>query len=83
MYKVAIVDHSQLPTTLSHIPNTEVKIFRSPGATARNFYNDPVLTPALDWPHHLTIIYLGSNDIHPTRHPAETLNNLRNIINSF
>lgn len=60
-----------------------MKIFRFSGATARNFHNNSILTTTLEFLHNLTIIFLGGNDIHTTRHPDETINHLRNIINSF
>ena len=64
MFKVAIVGHSQVPRSLS-VENAEVRIFRAPGGKLENFHRDTRLNQVLSWPHNLTYLWLGSNDVHP------------------
>lgn len=72
MFKVALVGHSQIPVGFqSSEPNVEVRLFRAPGALVDGFNNNRRLTSVLQWPHDLTILWLGSNDIRDSTDPSE------------
>ena len=43
MFKVAVVGHSQVPSGLA-VENTQVKIYRIPGARAQNFFSEERLS---------------------------------------
>ena len=64
MFKVAIVGHSQVPRQL-HAIDTTVRIFRAPGGRVSSFHSDSRLSSVLSWEHHLTFLWLGSNDVTP------------------
>ena len=82
MFKVALVGHSLIPGHLE-VPGCDVRCFRAPGGRARSFYHDYRMSQVLDWQHHLTILYLGGNDIHPEVQPREISDNLFDIIHSI
>lgn len=72
MFRVAIVGHSQVPARLSEeVENTEIRIYRKPGARARNFEKEEKLNSVLEWKHDLTVVWLGSNDIDPDTRTRE------------
>ena len=80
MFKVAIVGHSQVPHRFDgEVENSEVRIYRSRGARARNFFNDGRLNQVLSWKHDLTILWIGSNDISPTTQPRQLTDVILNI----
>lgn len=57
MFKVSIVGHSQVPYSLeTGLENTELRIYRKPGARARSFFVEERLTEVLEWNHDLTIL---------------------------
>lgn len=71
-YRVAIVGHCQVPRSLDvEIENTEVRIFRAPGAKVENFFSDDRMGQILLWKHELTILWMGSNDINPNTKACE------------
>ena len=75
---MALVGHSQIPTELE-CDGVEIKIFRAPGGKVSTFYNDERMNDVLHWEHDLTILWLGSNDIHPNNRPAHIYEMLREI----
>ena len=80
MFKVAIVGHSQVPRRFDvEVENSEVRIYRAPGARARNFFIDERLNQVLAWKHELTILWIGSNDINPNTQPRELTDEILNI----
>ena len=82
MWKISFVGHSQIPKHFS-FPNTQVKIFRAPGATARTFFEKSSLNKVLEWDHDLTILWLGSNDINDHTSPETIFNDIQNIIHEI
>ena len=62
MLRIALVGHSQLPTSID-VPGTEIEIFRAPGGKALNFFEDDRLNEVLNWRGDLIILWIGSNDI--------------------
>lgn len=62
MFKASLVGHSQLPNSLQ-VDETEIRIFRAPGAHASTFFSDERLNQVLRWKHDHCILWLGSNDI--------------------
>ena len=78
MWNISFVGHSQIPKHFS-FPNTEVKIFRAPGATASTFFENPCLNKVLEWEHDLTILWLGSNDINNHTASETIFNYIRDI----
>lgn len=62
IYKVALVGHSNTPRSL-HRAGCEIRTFRSPGARLSTFQEDDSLSQVLEWRHHLTIVFLGGNDV--------------------
>ena len=78
-FKVAIVGHSLIPRHLE-VPQCEVRCFRAPGGRARDFDRDPRLNQVLSWPHHITILYLGGNDVHPEVEVREITDNIQAVI---
>lgn len=79
MFKVAVVGHSQVPRSFDAVANTEVRLYRAPGARARNFFEDNRLNQVLEWKHDLTIVWIGSNDINPNTQPRELTDLILNI----
>ena len=79
MWKVSLVGHSQLPEQLT-VSNTEIQIYRSPGARADEFFEDETLREVLNWEHDLCILWLGSNDIDGETSPNEIAENIKEII---
>ena len=43
MFKVVVVEHSQMPSGLT-VENTQVKIYRIPGARTQNFFSEERLS---------------------------------------
>ena len=78
MFKVALVGHSQMPRSL-RVDNAEVKVFRAPGGKLANFHRDSRLNQVLSWPHNLTYLWLGSNDINPESNIGDLINQTKAI----
>ena len=78
MWKISLVGHSQIPKHFE-FPNTEIKIFRAPGAKAYNFFSDTRMNKVLEWEHDLTILWIGSNDIDNNANPLEIFNHIKEI----
>ena len=62
MFKVALVGHSLLPSTIPTVPDVEIRIFRKPGGTwlddqCREF------APLWNLQFDLVILVLGGNDL--------------------
>ena len=76
---VAIVGHSLVPPRLDYIEGAQVRIFRSPGAKALTFDSNKI-SEVLNWPHDLTIIFLGGNDIYDNCVPSKITNDIRSVI---
>ena len=82
--KVAIVGHSQVPNELTvERDDVEVKIFRAPGGKIGNFHSDSRLNDVLKYPHDLTVLWLGSNDITQTTEQAELTNKIIEVIHKI
>lgn len=83
-FKVALVGHSQLPRQLNvDHRGVVVRSFRAPGARANEFQNIPRLQAALAWPHDLTILWLGSNDVRDHSQPDDIANTIQAIVTTF
>lgn len=78
MWKISLVGHSQIPKHFE-FPNTEIKIFRAPGAKASSFFQDVRMNKVLEWEHDLTILWIGSNDINTDANPLEIFNHIKEI----
>ena len=78
--RIAVVGHSLVPRDLGLIPGAQVKIFRSPGARVTDFEARHELNSVLNWPHDLTILFLGGNDIHDGCVPSAITNNISSLI---
>ena len=80
-FKVAIVGHSQVPSHLDDLPSpVEVQIFRSPGATARSFFNNDHLTAVFNGRYDMVILWLGSNDIHSGCKVTDIVSDIKSIV---
>ena len=62
-FRVAIVGHSQVPTYFPELDDVEVRIFRRSGAKLFNFDQYEEFEDLFSWNPHLTITFLGGNDI--------------------
>ncbi len=78
MWKIAFVGHSHLPIRFN-FPETEFDIFPSPGARAYQFFEGTQMSGVLSWHHDLTIVWIGSNDITSSTHPAVVFNHIAGI----
>lgn len=77
--RVAVVGHSLVPRDLGYIRGAEIKIFRSPGARVSNFENG-TLSEVLRWPHDLSILFLGGNDIYDGCVPSRIARDIKRMI---
>lgn len=81
VFKVTLVGHSQLPATWPSYGEgdeaVEVRLFRSPGGT---FRRNRVLREVLEWPHDLTVLWLGPNDICNRARPIVLANDIRELV---
>ena len=78
--QVAIVGHSLVPLNLRSVPGAEIRIFRAPGAKVANFESNRTLNAVLQWPHDLTIRFIGGNDIYDGCIPSSIATNIQNVI---
>ena len=62
MFKVALVGHSQVPTTFEAPEGAEVSIFRRRGGLVEHFDQPPLLN-VYEYKPNLVILFLGSNDL--------------------
>ena len=82
--RVAIVGHSQVPKELTvEKESVEVKIFRAPGGKIENFHTDSRLNGVLNYPHDLTVLWLGSNDITQHTEQADLTNRMIEVIHKI
>ena len=79
-FKAAVVGHSQVPTVIEVPDCIDLTIFRSPGAKARKFFTDPLLSPVLENRYDVVILWLGSNDITPRCAVRDIVKNIKNIV---
>lgn len=77
---VAIVGHSLVPRDIGVVQGAQVRIFRSPGARASYFGTNHILSSVLSWPHDLTILFIGGNDIHDECVPSAITDNICSVI---
>ena len=70
-----------MPSHLDNLPSSiDVQIFRSPGATARSFFNNEHLTAVFHGRYDMVILWLGSNDIHPQCQVKDIVNTIKRIV---
>ena len=62
-FRVAIIGHSQVPTSFLAIPGIEIRIFRRSGAKLQYFSEYLEFQEVFTWPHDYNIVFLGGNDI--------------------
>lgn len=62
MFKVALVGHSQVPSTFEAPEGAEVRIFRRRGGLIQHFNQSP-LVDVYAYNPDLIILFLGSNDV--------------------
>lgn len=77
---VAVVGHSLVPNSIGSVNGANIKIFRSPGALVSTFDSNHVLTEVLNWPHDLTILFLGGNDIKDGCIASQITNHIKDLI---
>lgn len=84
LFRVALVGHSQLPVSWPSYGEgdeaVEVRLFRSPGGKVGTFRHNRVLREVLEWPHDLTVLWLGSNDICDRARPIVLANDIRELV---
>ena len=80
-YRVCIVGHSNTPKFVENIPNVILKIFRKPGAIVSDVYLEP-LRNSFAFNPHLTVIYLGGNDL-VSHSGREVLDSLLKLVSEF
>ena len=80
MYRVSLIGHSNVPRDGIEAFGCEVRVYRSLGARAALFGENPVLQPVLGWQHELAILFLGSNDITPEVEAYEITDNIKAIV---
>ena len=78
MFKVAIVGHSQVRSG-PQVDDTEIRIYRVPGARADEFFDQESFNSVLNWEHDLTLLWIGSNDIGEETQPNQLVNIILNI----
>ena len=76
-FKVAIVGHSQVPTSIENIDGTEIRIFRQGGACIADIYSNPSLSESFSWGQDLTILFIGGNDFPANNRETVTTELLR------
>ena len=67
---MAFVGYSQIRVDLE-CEATEIKGFRAAGSKASDFYDDDRMNEVLQWEYDITILWLGSNDMHHSNTPAD------------
>ena len=77
---VTVVGHSLVPRNLGVIPGANIRIYRSPGAKAINFEHNNGLNQVLNYPHDLTILFLGGNDVYDGCIPSHITTNIESVI---
>ena len=83
-FRVAIVGHSQVPTSLPGLPErVEVDLFRVSGAKAHNFFSHPVFRNLLHSRFDLVILWIGSNDIHDRCVVKDIASNIKAIVDQL
>ena len=83
MFKAAVVGHSHVPRALRPDVPCRVDIFRSPGAKAKDFFVNPILTPVLRERYDLVILWLGSNDITDNSNPLTIAQDIQGIVQAI
>ena len=81
-WKVSLVGHSQLPTSLT-VNNALVRTYRRPGGRADEFFEDELLSDVLNWEHDMCILWLGSNDIDNETRPRDIAENIIEVVESI
>ena len=69
-WKVAFVGYSQIRVDLE-CEATEIKGLRAAGGKACDFYDDDRMNEVLQWEYDITMLWLGSNDMHPSNSPVD------------
>ncbi len=82
MLRIAFVGHSQIPRRFN-FPEAHVQLFRSPGARAYSFLEDPSMSNVLQWEHDLTFVWIGSNDITSSTNPGEIFSHIVEICDAI
>ena len=83
MFLISLVGHSNVPRDPLYVRDCEIRTFRSPGARADRFDDNPVLREVLGWQHDLAILFLGSNDVSPDVEAYEITENIKAIVNKL
>ena len=95
MFRAAIVGHSHVPSTLevkvpafdqAGKPTEEalpVDIYRSPGATAEDFFWNNTLSAIFEYQYQLIILWIGSNDIHDSVEVRDLVHHISRIVKAL
>ena len=76
---IAIVGHSLVPRSIGTVNGANIRIFRCPGSKASAFESSP-LSSVLQWPHDLTILFLGGNDVHDGCIPCNIVRDIEAVV---
>lgn len=77
---IAVVGHSLVPRSIKPVDGAKISIYRAPGAKACNFESNEALSSVLSFPHDLTIIFIGGNDIYNNCTPSYITHNIQTLI---
>ena len=84
MYKVAFWGHSLVPPEGAiQVEGCEIQTYRVPGAKTGDFRRHPLLRDILVWPHDLSIIYIGGNDITTNCNVTSIVQNIEGIVGTL
>lgn len=61
--QIVLVGHSFIPTSIGAIEVANIKVYGAPGARASTFGSNRTLSHLLEWPHNITILFTGDNDV--------------------
>ena len=72
--------HSQIPRHLEVAEDIRLRIYRSPGARAASFLENPDLISVLNHRWDLVILWLGSNDVREYSSPRTLASDIKKIV---
>ena len=79
---VAIVGHSLVPRDVGTVDGAKITTYRCPGAKASSFESSP-LSRVLQWPHDLTILFIGGNDVFDGCIPRNIAQDIEAVVESI
>ena len=80
MFRVSVLGHSNVPREPLEVYGCEVRTYRSPGAHAATFDENPTFRPVLEWQHELSVLFIGSNDVTPNTEVFEVTEAIKHAV---